>query len=917
MKNLILLLTFLFSITTHAQSTPDHLVIWGSIPPAIAKPGDSLHFLAIAPGNNLEYRFYSIQDGGAQQLIQDWSSVHSFNTILPLNFSSINYYAQVRAIGDTRVVEAWQSYIFVQDLVFQASELFPGEILKINHKYFETGEHYNVTFATASGYSRVIDGVVNTNGRLDVVVPEYIDPATGQNAEGMVTVSVEGVKTPKRKLFKIKHGASLPIADFSINLSNGGVVPFQASFDASLSYLPGHENESDRGITNCTWQLTRGNTGDKKITVPGCVYTPFMTEAGNYTISLTVTDINSGTATITKSFQAMENGGIVLPIAEFTLNTDSGPAPLDVIPDASGSYVPGHENDSDRGIAFCQFAISGGGKGEKIINCVGGEHFYLVEPGTYSITLTVYSHNFQSSTKVKTVTVGPSPYPGLIKGVTFKKNIAEVGNVPITITFTSDNSSFSTTSDPFGNFTFYLPLLGDYILTAALNDSQCKVSGTLDIDHSSQEIPVGLKQVGIGKVSGTIQLLGSNLPADATKIILKFFNSTDEYFTVADVNGNFSFDELPLNGNFYIVVNHPSSGSRSTFLGFIDDSTSEQNDIQLSIGSTGSFLSFMNGAFAFADFENWVGFGDNVLIPQLTAFTNPPPHTGDKILSHPPQVVQRQLGLASLKDREKNKLSPRTFLKSNTSLHSLLTIQKSLPCENNNLSALTANVGADAAGGQLFQDITIDADADTLIGRIRLLTNETKSAATIGYNDTFLLTLSNSLHPTILFMGDVKTTMWRDGVHGYKYASDEIDIAIDVKDLAGSKATFAAMVMDRGDLYGDSAMIISNFQFLKASDHNLVETGSFSGYSNLAKNVGAVSWFKVKNTKKISTFAISQNFHVLKNNEEIEFPIVKFGSEPMFNYFNLSTLNSTDIFNYTLDSTWVDTMPPPACLGGR
>lgn len=426
MKNLILVLTFIFSFNLFAQVTPDHLVIWGSIPPAIAKPGDSIHFLAIAPGNNLEYRFYSVKDGEPQQLIQDWGPSHSFNAVLPLDFFSINYYAQVRAIGDTRVVEVWQSYIFGQDLVLQSTELFPSEILKINHRYFEAGEHYNVTFATASGYSRIVDGIVNINGRLDVVVPEYIDPTTGQNVEGLVTVSVEGVKTPARKLLKIKQSASLPVADFSINLNNGGVVPFQANLNASLSYSPGHENEPDRGITSCVWQLTRGNTGDKKITVPGCLYTPFITETGNYTISLTITDINGGIASITKSFQALEGGVNQSPIANF-FYIENPPNSKIVQFDSGPSF------DLDGSIVSTVWSFSDGG-----ISTEANPIHSFQSDGTFMVTLTVFDNQGASNSITKPVTL--THINGLVANFNFLQVMGSVLQVDFDASLSFDTS---------------------------------------------------------------------------------------------------------------------------------------------------------------------------------------------------------------------------------------------------------------------------------------------------------------------------------------------------------------------------------------------------------------------------------------------------------------------------------------------
>ncbi len=109
------------------------------------------------------------------------------------------------------------------------------------------------------------------------------------------------------------------------------VPPLTIQFDASGS-------SSDQGsIVSYSWSFGDGSTGSGRIvlhTYPS---------AGSYTVSLTATDSQGATGSITRTIQVSMDGGVegnIKPSANFTASPTSGTAPLAVNFDASDSLDP-------------------------------------------------------------------------------------------------------------------------------------------------------------------------------------------------------------------------------------------------------------------------------------------------------------------------------------------------------------------------------------------------------------------------------------------------------------------------------------------------------------------------------------------------------------------------------------------------
>lgn len=1189
MKTIITFLLFILSLNVFASENPITTSMWGSIPPSMAKPGDSIRF-AQSPkgGSNLEYKFYYSMNGNSPILIKDWGPDKFADAVLPNTFVSIVFYGEVRGVGQPNSIYATQTYSFLKDIVLSSYTVNAGNLLTISHPSFLVGQSWTVNFTNLTGFSQSISGLVSTEGYLQVSVPNY---------EGKVSVFVSGIATRVRPLLTIlpANGNTNPIANFGFSPA-GGSAPLNLTLYGALSYLPGYENEPDRGIALCEWTVST-STGDKNyLKSNNCITTILIQNAGTYQFTLKVTGINGATAILTQSYtvtpplnvnpiaefavapssgqspltinvdatasylpgwETFPNRGItdctwtitrssgdkknyknnscvqsftitevgshivtltahgangnnssisksvqVLPpqnnlaFTDFTLTPDHGNAPLAVQPDASLSFLQGHENQYGKGLASCQWSYVRNGTGDKkeifLDECftVGGLQFLLTEPGTYTITLVAHFVDGQVQTKTHTVNVtqavqpiidfsvtpdnGPVPLAGSadgrasylpgyentpdrgisscvwsvtrstgdkkrivdngcvtdffineigvsnvtleihaingtiatktktvnvtpvanqnpvadfsftsdtgvapfeseisaqlsfdpdgsivlfswnfgdgqtlqttepnvthlyqtpgtysvklvvkdnlgafslirtktvtvtqasnlgnISGLTVKEFKGNVGDINVELHFTDKGTTYNTTSDADGRFVFNVPLDGNFTISSqSLGSYFAQSNGSLTASSNQIEIPLIMKKSGIGRISGRTTLSSNGSNAPGSKITLSFVDEKFERTTTADQTGNFSFENLPILGNFYLVANHGDTSSRRTFFGFLNSTVTEQNNINIGLGTPLNFPPFDNGDFALGNFNSWIEFGATDLVPMFSAFEN----SKTKVFPYIEKNTSKLPGLSIEGTcREPMRIPPRPNFKEPKLMKQKLE-------KNSVYAGVVANEGLSTTGGQLIQDITLDNDAELLVGRVRFLTNESLEDALVGYNDTFLVILSNPTTPVFIHNKDVKNIAWKTGTLGYRYSSDEFTFAIDVRAFAGQRVSFAFVVIDRGDLIGNSGIALSNVQLLKTSDRNFVETGSWDGSTQYTANLGDVTWFTVQNNGpltalKISETEINQIPLILAHNQSQQIPSVTFKSTSGQRTFNINTLNPNDQIGFSVDTT--------------
>lgn len=164
-----------------------------------------------------------------------------------------------------------------------------------------------------------------------------------------------------------------------------GVIPLTVSFDGTGS--------SDPEGTDLTyaWDFGDGNSADTDTT------SNIYTVAGNYLVTLTVTDGFGNSATDTVTIFATDPANMA-PMASFTATPDAGNAPLEVSFDASAS------SDSDGTIESYAWDFGDGNMGTGVMPT----NTYT-SPGIYMVSLTVTDDNGAVATTTSTITVNNPP----------------------------------------------------------------------------------------------------------------------------------------------------------------------------------------------------------------------------------------------------------------------------------------------------------------------------------------------------------------------------------------------------------------------------------------------------------------------------------------------------------------------------
>ena len=224
----------------------------------------------------------------------------------------------------------------------------------------------------------------------DFTVALTVKDREGIPAQTQQTVTINGAPTAK------------------LNLSTrSGKAPLKVRFDASESSDP--END----IKRYEWSL------DKTIAMGSTIEHMFM-EAGNYKVTLTITDGAGATASSSIELR-VEN---TPPIAKFNMSPNEGFAPLEVSVDASSSSDP---NDSIKTYTW-DF-----GDGTKKVGKTTS-HSYQ-KSGTFDVTLTVEDSYGAKSTFKKEVQIKNRPPNAMFS------TLKTVGVAPLQIDFDASASS--------------------------------------------------------------------------------------------------------------------------------------------------------------------------------------------------------------------------------------------------------------------------------------------------------------------------------------------------------------------------------------------------------------------------------------------------------------------------------------------
>lgn len=207
-------------------------------------------------------------------------------------------------------------------------------------------------------------------------------------------------------------------------VSVAGTIPLTVNLSG------GNSNDPDGSIAGYAWDLGNGQTGT------GAAIQAIYTEAGSYTVTLTVTDDRGATSSQTLVIEVSEDSNIA-PGADFVADPVSGTSPLTVNFDGSASA------DVDGTIASYAWNF---GNGQNATGVTPPAATYTF-PGTYVATLTVTDNKGATGTASQTITVTPPPNQSPTGTITATPT---TGNAPLLVQLSSAGSA-----DPDGAITGY------------------------------------------------------------------------------------------------------------------------------------------------------------------------------------------------------------------------------------------------------------------------------------------------------------------------------------------------------------------------------------------------------------------------------------------------------------------------------
>ena len=473
---------------------------------------------------------------------------------------------------------------------------------------------------------------------------------------------------------------------------------------------------------------------------------------------------------------------------------------------------------------------------------------------------------------------------GSIQGIVLQADGSVAGGAAVTLDFPQSGLQWNGDTDSEGIFSFQdLPLGVGYVLTAELDGARASQGGIIPESNPNEFANVVLLPLGEGIVSGEVLSVGG-LPAPNVILSLEFMETGFKASTSTDSEGLYSFVDLPADGSFFLSAVDPASGAFDSSFSFLTSGTSEQ---VLSFSLRDPVVvnpELTNGDFSSGDAEGWETDGEILILPQDEVF--------------PPAMP---LGEGGEKDFDEE------------------SIDSKGACNPDPFSAVVTTAGDSNAAGTISQTFTVGPGQDTLVGRIRFVSNEYPVYVGSEFNDSYSVSLHTPSGTRILGKGNVNSSSWSSGVAGFNGATPEVVVSEDVSSFVGQNLTLIVKVSDVGDLIVDSGVALSDFKIINQNNRNFYAAGAWNGNTSFNASLGQAVWITVKNVNVLgTTIRISDQFG--QTQEIILLPLLShtfkfavFGEEPLGWQFNVSTISDAFIVGYKIESTWIPGMPPNPC----
>ena len=515
-----------------------------------------------------------------------------------------------------------------------------------------------------------------------------------------------------------------------------------------------------------------------------------------------------------------------------------------------------------------------------------------------------------------TVIVDDESKTGSVQGIVLTETGLKVSNADVKLVFSSTGQEFTTKTDSYGIFTLdKLPLDGNFVIFASTTDGHIgSVNSFINSSYMSETVTVVMTLPGIGIITGNVVSEDGTNVANAV-VSLAFIENDYTATVVTDENGYFSFTNIPTNGSFSLVAFDPVTAAVGSTMSYLTSSSNTQK-LNLTL-KTPKIIneSFSNGDFVDGTFSGWEVSGDAKIVPLEEVFQDI--ELGSTSLSPLTPIPSITVDSVTTEEASREEKNIDTTTKENNCLSNTETTS----AVTSAYSGIISTAGDNNAVGKASYSFIVTENMDTLVGRIRFLSNEYPQWYGSQYNDSYIVYLASPTGTQILAKGNLNSSSWGAGVAGYNGATKEITVSANLSKYVGQKVTLVCEVSDVGDMVVDSALAISNFKIVWKNNRIPVETGYWDGSTDFSMELGQVVWLTVKNVNVLGTtisvraYAGGQQIGLQKDvvlipGKSSTFRFSVFANEPVTWKFYIDTYADAFQVQYTIESTWKPGMPP-------
>lgn len=251
-------------------------------------------------------------------------------------------------------------------------------------------------------------------------------------------------------------------------------------------------------------------------------------------------------------------------------------------------------------------------------------------------------------------------------------------------------------------------------------------------------------------------------------------------------------------------------------------------------------------------------------------------------------------------------------------LFSPILVAEECPVTN---AALTTTAGNSNGLGSLSQAFVVPPGYETINGRVRFLSDEWPVYFGSQYNDTYLVRFAAPGQSTVLASGNLNSSSWSSGVLGFNGQTPEKNYSLDASAHVGKTVNLNYEVRDVGDLVVDSGLAIDAVKVVRTQQYLPAGGGILNSNATISGNYGQAVKLTFKNANILgTTLTVTDNTPFGKTEQTILLPLqsvtftfTRFGEEPMYWSFDISTVSDAFIVGYQIESTWVPGMPSNPC----